>query len=427
MADSPHTLGDAFQSYQKGNLPQAELICRNILRIRPDVAPAYLLLGLISATVGAYKFSRKYLEHSLRLDPGNPAAKTALQQTNKAEKTDDKKRRLISRRLGASHRSSANTPKFLLIKAWGSGFWSDMDHVLGQLLLAEMTGRTPVIHWGSNSLFRDPDDDNAFDLYFEPVSSYSIDDLAQWSYSYFPPKWRRGNLRNNDLNKWSGPYSRMAGLYFLMRDEDVLVSDFHTYLYDLVPWIPQGHPLFGWDPQRLYRYLVKKYIKTKSLISGEIEEFWSTRMSGKNVLAAHVRGSDKLVESPELYEVNKAYHEIINNYLMHNPTSYIFLLTDSLEILSEYQYRYPERLIYTDCTRTDGKTGVHYQNLSSGRKLGLEIIRDTYLAARCNYFIGNGRSNVSSTILHLKEWSSEQYFMLSDNMLFEPHLFLHEW
>jgi len=43
--------------------------------------------------------------------------------------------------------------KFLLIKAWGYGFWSDVSHVLGQLLVAELTGRTPIVHWGQNSLF----------------------------------------------------------------------------------------------------------------------------------------------------------------------------------------------------------------------------------------------------------------------------------
>ncbi len=37
--------------------------------------------------------------------------------------------------------------RFLLIKSWGCGFWSDVDHVMGQLLVAEITNRIPVIYW----------------------------------------------------------------------------------------------------------------------------------------------------------------------------------------------------------------------------------------------------------------------------------------
>ena len=43
--------------------------------------------------------------------------------------------------------------RFLLIKAWGFGFWSDVLHVLGGLMLAELTRRQPVVFWGSNSLY----------------------------------------------------------------------------------------------------------------------------------------------------------------------------------------------------------------------------------------------------------------------------------
>lgn len=43
--------------------------------------------------------------------------------------------------------------RYLLIKSWGFGFYSDVIAVLGSLLLAEITHRTPVVHWGKNSLF----------------------------------------------------------------------------------------------------------------------------------------------------------------------------------------------------------------------------------------------------------------------------------
>lgn len=77
--------------------------------------------------------------------------------------------------------------RFLLIKSWGCGFWSDVDHVMGQLLAAELTNRIPIVYWGPNSLYAGSFQSNAFELYFEPVSNYSIHDIAWAGYTYYPP------------------------------------------------------------------------------------------------------------------------------------------------------------------------------------------------------------------------------------------------
>src|SRR5947208_17137630 len=75
-----------------GNLAFAEILCRMVLDVRPDDRSAQLMIAQIAQRLG--------------LD------------------------RLPSLQAGRD--------KFLLIKAWGFGFWSDMDHVLGGLLLAEI-------------------------------------------------------------------------------------------------------------------------------------------------------------------------------------------------------------------------------------------------------------------------------------------------
>src|SRR5438105_9423414 len=112
--------------------------------------------------------------------------------------------------------TTAERHRFLLIKAWGCGFWSDMNHVFGSLLLAEITGRTPVTHWGSNSLFRDETGSDAFRLYFEPVSSFDIEYLtAIRRATFFPAKWSRSTLRRENVAKWEGPDSRLSGRSFL--------------------------------------------------------------------------------------------------------------------------------------------------------------------------------------------------------------------
>src|SRR5204863_5297276 len=79
--------------------------------------------------------------------------------------------------------------RYLLIKGWGFGFWADMAHVLGSLLLAEITDRVPLVHWGSESLFSDKSERDAFTHYFEPVSAVPLRQLARMqNASFFPPR-----------------------------------------------------------------------------------------------------------------------------------------------------------------------------------------------------------------------------------------------
>ena len=95
--------------------------------------------------------------------------------------------------------------RYLVIKSWGCGFCSDVTQVLGGLLLAEATGRIPVVHRGRNSLFGDGSAANAFHHYFEPVSNITLDDIARLrDAAFFPPKWSPQNLTAEDVSKWQG-------------------------------------------------------------------------------------------------------------------------------------------------------------------------------------------------------------------------------
>ena len=154
--------------------------------------------------------------------------------------------------------------RFLLIKSWGYGFWSDVFHVLGQLLLAEISGRIPVVHWGDNCLFGDGSGANAFEFFFEPVSVVGIGDIQGRGFSYWPPKWCEDNILDGEINKRSGSFSRQAGLYLLGRPEDVVVADFFTQALELIPWIPEGHHLCGMSIDGLYKYSINKYLRPRA-------------------------------------------------------------------------------------------------------------------------------------------------------------------
>lgn len=404
----------ARQSYQMNNLALAELICRHILNQLQPHPDALLILGLIASRINRPDAAVAYLKQANKLAPSNATVKSNLQSARNQLKIQKK--------------PHPDARSYLVIKAWGCGFWSDVDHVLGQLLLAEMTGRTPIVHWGENSRFTDNAGQDAFSTFFEPVSEVRIDDIRQIKTDYFPPKWCPDNISGGAINQWDGEYSRIAGLYLLGRSEAVVVSDFHTAVHNLMPWIRDDHVMHGQDRETIYRYLFRKYIKLRVPIANKIDSFHKQHLSGKTTIALHVRGSDKLLESSreKLEEREKLCREKLESILADNPDALIFLLTDSEQTLDFYKDRYPESLRYTACARTRGDKGVHFLRHTSRHDIGIEVLMDTYLAARCDYFIGNARSNVSTTVLHMKNWDPAHATLFGKNILDEENFLIHK-
>jgi hypothetical protein len=290
-----------------------------------------------------------------------------------------------------------------------------------------MTGRVPVTHWGRNSLFTDGSDQDAFRLYFEPLSAFALDSLpALGAASFFPPKWSTANLREEDNAKWLGPGSGVRGLYFLNRPETVAVSDFYIGVVELLPWIPAAHKLHGKPLDDVYHYLVATYLKPRERISSQVEEFYRRHISGSPTVAVHVRGSDKKLEMADLDRLNKLYFDAIDR---EDPTWRILLLTDDTRCVTVFRERYAERVIATDSIRTDNDLGIHYHSSADRVRLGAEVMRDTYLALRCEKFIGNGRSNVSAVAAVLKRWDPGSCVLLVPSQLqksFRPNVAMGE-
>ena len=320
-------------------------------------------------------------------------------------------------------KTSESSPKYLLIKAWGYGFWSDVHHVLGQLLLAELTQRTPIVHWGGNSLFGDSAAVNAFELYFDPVSAVTLSDLSA-DLTVYPPKWTHSNLSSDDVNKWDGLHSRMPAQSLFHRKEDVLVSDFYTTVNTLLPWVAADSAYHGLTDDAVYLALFAKYLKPHALLCERVAAFWQANMAGRHWVAAHVRGSDKIYESAGLHQTNQRYCAFIDRIIELNPGIGVFLLTDSVEVHADFQVRYGDRLRTTPALRSDSSTGVHMQG-HSGRTVGEEVLIDALLAVQCDYFIGNKESNVSLAIASMKPWSAGLCIMLGDKSCRADNFFLH--
>lgn len=305
-----------------------------------------------------------------------------------------------------------------VIRSWGQGFWSDVDHVIGQLVVAEMTGRTPIVLWGANSRFGDGSA-NAWESFFEPVSQGVLPREG----TYFPSKWRADNLMVAENGAFSGPGSRLAFLPFLSSEESVTVSDFHAPLIAVAHWIRPTSALSGMTRREMYPALLKKHLRVRSELTARADE--AARKLGVGpasspVIAVHVRGSDKVIEMGDMRPVHAAYQSEVDRQLgVLGKDARVLLLTDWQPAADEYRSRYGSRMIETDALRTAGTVGLHFHDNRNGRKLGEDVLTDSLLASRCHALVGLGWSNVSLYMAYLAKNSGmrdENISLLGPNL-----------
>jgi protein O-GlcNAc transferase len=392
----------------RGNLALADLICQSVLDSIPDHAPALSIAGLIAEQLGLPAQAAAYFKQALARDPSLDYVRDRL--ATSASKP------------AAPHPAKAG--RYLLIKAWGFGFWSDVGHVLGAALLAELTWRTPVTHWGGNSHFADGSGGDAFRLYFEPISPLTSDALlAMRGADIFPPKWSLAELAGDEKAKTAGPDARMAGIYFLNRPEAIAVSDFYVGVGELLPWIPRSHRLHGKGIDQLHRYLIDKYLRPQRAIVAEIDGWYRAHIAGAPTIAVHVRGSDKQREADNLAEINARYFAALDR---EDPTWKILLLTEDSRWVEIFSQRYGDRLVVTESQRVGDDSNIHLAADIDGYRLGIEVMRNTYLALRCEKFLGNGLSNVSAMIALLKPWKKGACQLVEPSILHRRNFYLHE-
>jgi hypothetical protein len=400
-------LNIATRALAAGQFAAAEIACRELRDRAPGDAAVLHLLGYIAAQAGQRHAAIAYFQAALQAEPGNERIRENL---------------LAVERMPPPAPSRGE--RYLLIRGWGFGFWADMAHVMGSLLLAEITGRIPLVYWGPESLFSDKSQADGFSRFFEPVSAVRLEQLTGMANaSFFPPRWHAGNLTESGVSKWEGKGSRAGAVFFLNRPETIAVSDFNIGVVHVMPWIPPHHALYGKSLEEIHHTLVAKYLRPRADILAACDAFYDAHLAGRPFVAMHLRGSDKANEDPQLGATNE---ELLAALDAVDPSWPIFLLTDDTHCLARMKARYGTRIIATDCQRTDTEEGVHYLPTVDPVRAGREVLIDSWLALRADHFIGNGRSNVSAMIAVLKHWPPGALTLIGRSMLYERNLHIYQ-
>ncbi len=379
----------ALESFERGEIAFAETIARRFFVECGESAELWNMLGRLALKVDRPRHAIDAFEKALAI---NPYLKVAGKNLKAA-------------RAAATVPLSPEpvTPRYLLIRAWGHGFWSDVDHVMGGLLLAEVTGRTPIVHWGSESLFSIDPAGNAWTDFFEPVNELTLGDVRGRGFDFFPARWNDDNLHEPHHPMYDASILRPASATLLDRPERVCVANYHLGIPMIRPWIDHDSPLFGHSVLGLQRYVKEKYLRVRHGVAAPGEELARTRFAGGRLVAAHVRGSDKQDESAEAaHFTSDAIVEVAA--MLEGNDARLFLMTDSEPAREEFVKRFGDRVITADALRTSSSLGLHLQGLQDRTRLGAEVIRDVMLAAKAERFVGLGWSNVSCAVRFWKDW-----------------------
>lgn len=253
-----------------------------------------------------------------------------------------------------------------------SGFCALLRKTLLSMSFPDALGMTPVVEWGSKSVYYDSGMDsvtlNVFEYYFEPVAKICSDEVEDCK---------------NVVDVTALQRSMANSFFFMERASDMFAS----------------YCIEEREFERLSD-LYKKYIhlndKTKKYIDDQINEI----LDDESILAVHVRGTDfnlgtknhPIAIMPEecLETVKQVYSEGIYKK--------IFLATDDENALELFKGEFKDKLLYyKDAFRTESHVGAH-ATLNNRPfhhyKLGLEILRDIYTLANCDSLVC-GLSQVS--------------------------------
>ncbi|MBI1189500.1 MAG: hypothetical protein GC200_02305 [Tepidisphaera sp.] len=408
----PQVLQAAEQAANRGNLVFAEGMMRDCLDMGLNHPGLHHMLARIALSVDAFGPAADNMRNLQRTLPTpDPEISTTIAA--------------LEQRAADQRRELSAHPRYMLIRAWGCGFCSDVDHVLGCLLLAEATGRTPIVRWGQESLFCDQGVDNAWPRFFEPVSSLTYDQLPKAD--LWPPKWNADTLLGPRLNWDTGEWSRVQYMKYFARPEETVVMDYMCRVPSVLPWLPASHPLKGASPAAAFRTLVAKYLRPVPEVAAAAAEFFTRHLSPGPAIAVHIRGSDKTAEDPALEAGNTALREGVIALARQRAGAKIFLLTDSTRELSAMRAALGDRVVATPSLRTGGDVGLHHMPEQNRTKLGREVMIDMYIAAMCNALIGPGNSNVSCLIDHLRDWPAGSVKFQIPNFQLSRNYFGYNW
>lgn len=283
--------------------------------------------------------------------------------------------------------------KFIVINSRSYGLFSNFLHTLQHLYLSEVRKRIPIVDWRI-CWYRQEEpyfgvESNVWEYYFEPVSSYSMEDIDQ----------------EKDYVKYVHKYIKGRRIH----EEPDGCWDYQHY--------PPGNCLYtpSYEARLFVNSLIKKYVKIKPRIVEKIDNFYKSNMEGSKIVGIHIRGCRDIVNEARPHCLNK-YVKPIRKYISNNPDAKIFVATDYEPYLQYFVNIFKDKVIYCNSLRSscgysaicNFKTSRSSKN-RGGAVPGEEVIIEVGILSKCDLFL-HSASQVSSAVLYFNPELHNKYF-----------------
>lgn len=255
-----------------------------------------------------------------------------------------------------------------------SGFFANYNRVLAYLYFSDQHHLTPVVEYDRETMYAEENpvngSSNPFEYYFDQPGGVSLDEMKKSGTVL-------AALRENS--------------WLVNELEEVSVNYVHS-------------ERFVSEMGRI----VKSYIRLNEPVKRYLMQQKAQLLGEKSVLGVHVRGTDfkqNYNGHPVFIPVEEFLQQAVK---MMDQGKYdrIFLATDDLNAVEQFQAVFGEKLVYyDDVIRSNGEVTVMKSDLSRKNHhylLGLEVLRDMMTLADCDGFLA-GLSQVSYAVRFQKE------------------------
>lgn len=318
--------------------------------------------------------------------------------------------------------------RILLIKGKG-GFGNRILAATTGLVLAELTGRRPVIDWRDGIFL--PEGVNLYPLLFD-VPAPCEPELLDQEADVTPAVWsgrlanRAGTLIDSDFGARHGsPFVyRKLSLDLKRPESTARVAVFWSYLPKIARLraLMARHPRFRGRPLvAVMRDVLARHFTPNARVRHEVARLFEGRE--RPVIGVHIRYTDMKVP---LEPIERALEQLRRRL----PDSQIFLATDSAEVQDRFTRRFPGIFVIEKAVSADD-SGLHRPDQRSCSDANDDLLQeaenaliDMWALGQCDWLIHSSRSTFSTFAALVGNIPAERQI---DMDRFNPEIRLKQW
>lgn len=295
---------------------------------------------------------------------------------------------------GADITGREDAGRYLVVKAKG-GFGNRILSAVSGVLLAEATGRTPVIDW------RDPEylarDVNAYPLLFDDPVGIDVSVFDERT-DVHPPIWA-GRMAEHPIDIISQDFPNDHSNPFIYRKLSVDLARPRATPTDVAvfwSYLPKGArirrhlralPAYGGaGPAAITRQALGHYFRPNERVRAQVEELFAGR--DRPLIGVHVRYTDRKVS------LDRVLAEL-GRLRVTLPGAGIFLATDNQRVQNDFLARFPEVFVI-DKALGDDQNSLHEHVVHADPLREAEnALVDMWALASCDWLVHSRHSTFS--------------------------------